>query len=54
MFHFLYHISIMFKKNNNYVFNCYSVHVGIDSQSQGWEFAQRFSEQIARFLPKNE
>ena len=23
-------------------------------QNQGWEFAHRFSERIARFLPKNE
>ena len=29
----------------------YNVHM---SENQGWEFAQQFSERIARFLRKNE
>ena len=30
------------------------VFLNIKQNYQGWEFAHRFSERIARFLPKNE
>ena len=60
----IYHSVLVFLNPSNYVFAPFLIpllfsHCLIHSlfhlaSSQGWEFANPFSERIARFLPKNE